>query len=64
MVQFKDDKHAPLYNSTVLNYEVDGFTNLPKVYVAGADQPNIDPVSMNRWCHESASPGREGDCWP
>jgi hypothetical protein len=31
MVQFKDDKHAPLYNSTVLNYEVDGFTNLPKV---------------------------------
>ena len=24
----------------------------------------IDPVSMKRWCHERASPGSEGDCWP
>jgi hypothetical protein len=35
---------------------------------AGSDasmgQASIDPESMNRWCHERASPGNEGDCCP
>ena len=27
-------------------------------------QPRMLPVSMKRWCQDSASPGRQGDCRP
>jgi len=27
-------------------------------------QASMEPVSMNRWCQDSASPSNDGDCWP
>jgi hypothetical protein len=35
------------------------FTYLSRPY--WAVQARIDPISMNRWCQENASPGSEGD---
>jgi hypothetical protein len=32
--------------------------------LGGRHHPSIDPVSMNRWCQDSASPGSIGACWP